>query len=188
MKLVAKDLESFGLTHDQVASSEMTKTALKKKLCEIARKSALSELLTKLRTKTKGKELKYNNLEMQDYLKSEKLSKKEKNTMTALRTECMKGIKSNFPRMHMVCPHCPLGCNSEAPPPDTQEHVLVCPNLGNASNIEMVFMHAGSEDQSKLAKEFNKRMTKRKQILEDPARDASACCHLPGGIPDHSDQ
>ena len=30
-KLVAKDLESFGLTHDQVASSEMTKTALKKK-------------------------------------------------------------------------------------------------------------------------------------------------------------
>ena len=44
----------------------------------------MSELLTKLRTKTKGKELKYNNLEMQDYLKSEKLSKNEKNTMIGM--------------------------------------------------------------------------------------------------------
>ena len=186
-KLVEKDLRSFELTHEEVASTTMTKTALKKELRIKAKKLAFVELMSKLQQGTKGKDLKYNSLEMQDYLKSDKLNIKDKNTMTALRTKCVKGIRSNFSGMYKLCQHCPLACNTTEPHADTQKHVLECSELGPASNLDLDFMFAGCEEQSKLAKEFSKRMTMRRQLLEDSPEDSTACClHRPGGIPDQS--
>ena len=183
-KLVGKDLELFGLTHAEVESETMTKAALKKKLKQTALKSAFAELYTNAQKGTKGKHLKYNSLEMQVYLKSDKLTQNEKIMLTAIRTSCVKTLKGNFSNMFKVCQHCPLGCNTEAPQEDTQEHLLKCPNLGEVSNVDYDFMHAGDVEQSLLSKEFILRMETRSRLLEE--QEASQCCHLPGGIPDQS--
>ena len=176
-KLVAKDLELFGLTHDEVEADTMSKEALKKELKETAKKEAFVELYTDLQKGSKGKELKYNRVEIQDYLKSD-MTKNEKYILTAIRTRCVKTLKANFPRMHNVCKHCPLGCDIESPQEDTQEHVLICPRLGEASNVDYNFIHAGVVEQTLVVKEFMKRMKTRTQLLE--GLEDPSCCHLPG--------
>ena len=185
-KLVAADLELFGLTHEEIESETFTKVALKKELKETSNKNAFAELMQNLQKGKKGKDLKYNCLRIQDYLFSDKLSKNERIIVTALRTRCVKNIATNFPRMHNMCQHCPLSCNIEDPQMDTQEHVMVCPELGEASAIEMDFIHAGVVEQCSVAKVFSKRITRRTQLLED--QGDSKCCHLPGVIPDQSTQ
>ena len=176
-KLVAKDLEQFGLTHDEVEADTMSKEALKKELKETAKKEAFAELYTGLQKGTKGKDLRYNRVEIQDYLKSD-VTKNEKSMLTAMRTRCVKTLKANFPRMHNVCKHCPLGCDIALPQEDTQEHILICPSLGEASNVEYDFIHAGVVEQALLVKEFIKRMETRTQLLE--GLEDPSCCHLPG--------
>ena len=101
---------------------------------------------------SKAKDIKYNNLEIQEYLISAKLNDDEKQLMTALRTKCVKGIRRNFPGMHRVCQHCPLNCMIQEPQEDTQDHVLNCKSIGAQSNVPMEFMCAGTVEQSLLAR------------------------------------
>ena len=122
--LVANDLKMFGLTHEEIESEAMSKKALKKELTQKAKNAAFAELMSQLQKGSKGKSVKYNKLEIQEYLRSEKLSEREKNIMTAVRTKCARGVKTNFPGMYKVCKHCPLECNTVEPQADTQEHVL----------------------------------------------------------------
>ena len=47
---------------------------------------------------------------MQSYLRSEKLHPEEACKITALRSNCVKNVKSNFSAMHKNIIHCPLLC------------------------------------------------------------------------------
>ena len=185
-KLVEKDLQLFGLTHDEVASESMTKPALKKEVHNTARRLAYAELFGNLQNGTKSKDLKYDKLEMQEYLTSETFKKADKEMLTRIRTRCVKSIKGNFPNLYNVCQHCPLECQSQEPQKDTQEHLFKCEKLGGVSTVDYEFIHAGVVDQHLVASEFSRRMTTRNQLLE--GQEASQCCHLPGGIPDQSTQ
>ena len=183
-KLLDKDLELFGLTHDEIASEEMTKHALKKELHKSAKSLAFAELFGNLQTKTKGKDLKYNKLGIQEYLTSAIFKKAEKEMLTSIRTQCVKSIKGNFPNLYNVCQHCPLECQTQDPQRDTQEYVFMCEKLGGVSTVDYEFIHGGVVDQHLVASEFSRRMTTRNQLLE--GQEVSRCCHLPGGIPDQS--
>ena len=135
------------------------------------------ELYKNMQGSTKVKSIRYERLQLQEYLKSN-MSDEVRNTITGLRSKCVKGVKSNFPKLHTVCQHCPLMCNVQTPQLDTQEHILVCSALGG-SNADYNFIHAGVVDQHLVVREFSRRMTMRNQILE--GQEVARCCHLPGG-------
>ena len=182
--LVNKDLVKFELTQEKIMG--MTKQQVKRELRRKAQKFAFCELYQKTQQSSKVKEIKYTELKMQDYLKSDKMNKNEKNMLFAIRTKCVKGVKSNFKNLHKVCLHCPMQCNKESPELDTQEHVLKCNALGG-SDTEVDFMHASTVDQSYMTQQFCKLMTKREQVLEG-AESSTSCCCLPGAILDHCTQ
>ena len=186
IELVTKDLKQFELTYDEVASENMSKQVLKKELRKRAEKLAFTELRIGIAQGKKAKDLRYSELKMQEYLKSEHLSNDEAKVMVALRSKCLKGIKGNFKHMHKVCQHCPLQCNIEEPQEDSQEHLLKCKAVGG-SNIEMDFMHASHVEQGLLAKEVLRVMTIREQLLEDRGV-SDACCRLPGANLDQRTQ
>ena len=181
IKLVESDLEKFGLKYEDVASEEMSKQKLKKMLREKGQYGAFVELYKNLQTSSKVRNIKYNKLELQDYLKS-KLTKEEQNMITAIRSKCVREIKTNFGNMYKGCQHCPMKCDEEAPNQDTQEHILTCEALGG-STADINFMHAGSVDQRLLGKEFLRLMLKRAQLLEG-VPTSRECCRLPGALLD----
>ena len=182
--LVEHDLRMFGLTHEEVAAESMTKKALKKELKQKAQRLAFADLMQQLQKGSKGKDTKYNNLEIQEYLISAKLNDEDKHVMTALRTKCVKGIRRNFPGIHRVCQHCPQNCMPQEPQEDTQEHVLSCRSIGAQSTVPIEFLGAGTVEQSLFAKEFSKRMRRREELLEDRLDSSCSCSGLPGVIPD----
>ena len=64
-------------------------------------------------------------MEVQQYLKSDLLTQKQ--TLTAIRSHCLKGIKPNFKKKlkKKLSEHCPLKCGSEESHlQDTQEYLL----------------------------------------------------------------
>ena len=161
----------------------MSKQKLKKMLREKGQYGAVVELYKNLQTSSKVRNIKYNKLELQDYLKS-KLTKEERNMITAIRSKCVREIKTNFGNMYKGCQHCPMKCDEEAPNQDTQEHILTCEALGG-STADINFMYAGSVDQRLLGKEFLRLMLKRAQLLEG-VPTSRECCRLPGALLDQS--
>ena len=151
----------------------------KQKLKIIARNAAFSKLLEMQSSHKKVKQIEYRTLEVQPYLTSDLLSQKQVQTLTAIRSHCLKGIKENFPKMQQLSEHCPLKCgNKEAQYKDTQEHLLQCQGLGGESVMKLSDMYSQNiVSQANLAKLTFKLKRKREQILED--QEESLQC-LPG--------
>ena len=126
---------------------------------------------------TKIKDLKYNKLEMQSYLQSN-MTHEEKSVLTAIRSQCIRGIKRNFSHMHRLCQHCPLNCDNENPQLDTQEHLLVCAKLGG-SNTDFDFIHASVVEQTHVVREYSRLMKRRATLVEGVSTTLASCC-LPG--------
>jgi len=183
VKLIETDLKKLGIKYEEITSENVSKGMVKKMLRVKSKSAAFAELYKQLQTSSKAGNIKYNKLEMQSYLKTTS-NMTEMNTITALRSKCVKGIKSNFKNMHKTCLHCPLQCDTEKPHIDTQEHILKCDKLGG-SNVDADFLFAGDVEQRLLAKEFSRLMELRAQLLELET-PTMACCCLPGAIPDRS--
>ena len=163
-------MSKLEITHDEVATDELTKNRLRK----VVRDVAFRQLKGVLAKGTKASGIRYNQFEMQEYLRSGTISKEEMSTLTNLRSKCVKGIKSNFKNMHKMCLHCPLQCSIEDPPEDTQEHVLVCSKLAG-SNMDPDFVHASSVEQCELARQFSALMYQRTKLLEELTAPSTCC-------------
>ena len=75
----------------------------------------------------------YNKLETQEYIKSPKITNKEAEILTALRSQTLRGIRSNFHTFYQSDIQCRL-CGES---PDTQEHCMNCPEiLARLNHIE----------------------------------------------------
>ena len=179
VKLVDDDLKMIGLKYEDVES--MSKLKLKSELRKRAQDGAFVELYQNLQKSTKVMHIKYIKLELQEYLKS-KMTKEERNTITAVRSKCLRDIKANFSSMYKVCKHCPLQCDEVSPKLDSQEHILLCSALGG-STADLDFMHAGVVNQRFLGREISRIMWKRAQLLE-ASTTSSNCCRLPGAFLD----
>ena len=80
---------------------------------------------------TKVKDIKYEELKTQQYLKSPLFSNSETSLLYALRSRTADIFKANFRNMFANVVHCPLDCQEEgeAKEDDTQKHLLLCSKL-----------------------------------------------------------
>ena len=53
------------------------------------------------------------------------LHTKEKETLTALRSKCVKNVRNNFTKKFKHRLKCPLQCDNENPKFDSQEHLVL---------------------------------------------------------------
>ena len=164
VKLVQKDLKDLGLTQEQVTSN-MTKLALKSH----ARNVAFNQLKDIQSKHTKVNHINYSIFQTQPYLQSEIITQTEAETLTALRSQCLRGIKHNFPKMFDRSLCCPLKCfpaGSELE--DTQPHILQCKVLQLENQVNIFDMNSDDiEKQAKVAKIVIQLMKKRERLLED---------------------
>ena len=115
----------------------------KQKLKIIARNAAFSKLLELQSSHKKVKQIEYRTLEVQPYLTSDLLSQKQVQTLTDIRSHCLKGIRANFPKRQQLSEHRPLKCgNTEAQYKDTQERFLQCQGLGGESVMKLSDMYS----------------------------------------------
>ena len=97
VNIVEKDLKDLKITHEEVTA--MSKTQLKANLKKNAKSAAFEQLKTTLLTHTKVRNISYDHLEIQNYLKSDGLSGEEIKTLTSFRSNCTRNIRSNFKKM-----------------------------------------------------------------------------------------
>ena len=151
---------------------------------------AFTQLKELLKSHNKVKHIQYDNLEIQPYLKSNLFTSKEACMLTALRSQCVRGIKCNFKKMYNNCVQCPLKCESKNIPEDSQEHTLNCKSLNvntNMNSAEISHMYGTIQQQNILAKQFCTLMRKQEIIIEEQAEAPSSS--LPGATSlDHSSQ
>ena len=117
----------------QATSHDMTKSKLKTHV----RNVAFQQLLQLQKSHKKVKIIVYDDFKVQPYLQSERITQKEKDMLTALRSHSVRGIKQNFPLFFYTL-FCPLNCESEvAKKLDTQSHILVCKSLSDGVELDL---------------------------------------------------
>ena len=163
-QLVEKDLKDFGISYENLSSGGITKIKLK----TMAEEKAFESLLLKQKDHSKVRTIKYDELKMQQYLKSEGFNQKEAKMLTSLRSNCVKGIRHNFSKMYKDNHKCPLQCNKEIPQEDTPDHILLCPILSSGSPLQINQIYGDLPQQQQVARVFIRLMTKRTQLLQPP--------------------
>ena len=103
----------------------------------IVQDKAFESLLVKQSKHSKVKQIKYEELKLQSYLKIGGFKQKEAKMLMALRSNCLKGIRHNFSKLIKDCLKCPLQCNIMKPQEDTQDHILFCTKLRTGSHPQI---------------------------------------------------
>ena len=167
VKLVEKDMIDLGTTYDEVTSEN--KEHLKKKLKINARSACFKELKSKLSSHKKIKHIQYKSFEIQSYLRSPNLHPEEMQTITALRSKCVKTIRTNFSSMYKNRIQCPLKCSSENPQVDTQDHLLTCASIQihNPTKLSIQLVYSDIAQQEVIGKFICKSLKIRRKLLED---------------------
>ena len=157
----------LGTTYDEVTSEN--KEHLKKKLKINARSACFKELKSKLSSHKKIKHIQYKSFEIQSYLRSPNLHPEEMQTITALRSKCVKTIRTNFSSMYKNRIQCPLKCSSENPQVDTQDHLLTCASIQihNPTQLSIQLVYSDIAQQEVIGKLICKSLKIRRKLLED---------------------
>ena len=129
-EMVKKDFEEVGLPFDlgfiESSTKEFYRSTIKKKIKE----QALRYLQNKQQSHSKVKNIVYENLETQPYLKSPIFSNEETSLLFALRTRTAMTFRGNFSHLYGGKVECPLKCENqslhEPAFKDSQEHLLWC--------------------------------------------------------------
>ena len=130
VQLVRRDFEEMCLPFN-IASVESSGVEVYRKTIKTkVREAAFKYLKNKQQTHSKVKDIKYDKLETQPYLKSYLFSNEETSLLFALRTKTARMFKGNFSNLFGGKVECPLKCwdlaMHEPAPQDSQEHILVC--------------------------------------------------------------
>ena len=83
VELVTKDLKDIGITYEEAITNQITKQKLK----ELAKVAAFTQLLKDQKEHSKVKQIKYEDLTLQPYLKSDIFWQKIAKMLTALRSK-----------------------------------------------------------------------------------------------------
>ena len=96
---------------------------------------------------------------------------------------CVRNVRMNFQNMYKYRLSCPLQCNKEAPKPDTQQNLLICPKLNTEFSKQLSIDQANGQpkEQDQIATLLSRLLRQRTRILEE-TQDTS----LPGAFSDHS--
>ena len=175
-QLVNQDLKDFNinLSFDQI---KIMKSAKFKKVVKEACKSYTFKLLMKDKEKhKKGSKIIYNILEMQTYLKTDKITTKEAKLLFKIRTDMIE-VKKNYKNKYinknnepevneraLLCPLCQLHI-------DSAEKIFICSVLNDQTDNDKndLFDKLFSKDMKVVAtsiKQFSKLWKMRQQKLE----------------------
>ena len=124
VELVDEDLRLIEETEEsiQVLSKQQLKKIVKSKISEVV----LVVLKDKQTKHSKIKDIQYTHLKAQEYITSRHMTNSMVETMSALRSSMLRGVRANFVSS-AVRTQCPLQCRDTAE--DTQRHLLECPAL-----------------------------------------------------------
>ena len=120
IQLVKNDFQMAGINFD---INEIRNTGIdifQKKVKAKMRDVALTYLKNLQQTHSKIKDIKYEKLKIQDYLKSPLFSNSETSLLYSLRSRTAETFKANYRNMYGNIVSCPLKCPQE----DTQYHLL----------------------------------------------------------------
>ena len=159
-----KYLEKLNIKSSFEEIERMSKLTFKKLVKEKTKKAAFIYLIEEKKKQSKITDVKYERLEMQEYLmegnKNTKLSKlifKARGRTLAIKTHKKWKFDDN------IC----VGCEDKM---ETENEFLTCRGLGDVENVsyEMVFGES-VEDMIKLAKVIRQRLKAREKILDGPS-------------------
>ena len=126
-ELISTDLEDLKvhMSEDHIASSgtKMYKSYIKSKV----KGAAFTHLLERQKTHSKVKDIKYEELKIQEYLCSPLFSRKEQSLLFRLRSRTVAGIKADFGNMYGDDKSCPV-CTPHMHQ-DTIPELLSCPTI-----------------------------------------------------------
>ena len=177
-QIVEKNLTDLKITYEEVMN--LSKTKLKEIIKKNAMCAAFEELQTTSLTHKKVKHIEYKKLEIQSYLKSDVMSHEDIKILTSFRSNCTRGIKTNFKKMFKSL-DCPLICDSDNPQIDTPSHILHCKKLRTETvHDDMTHIYGNIVEQETIAKVRCKLIRKRTMMMELMASS------LPVVIPDSS--
>ena len=176
-QLVKDDLNMIGMTYDQNTIEntgvELFKTSVNRKV----REAALTHLKNMQQTHTKVKDIQYDELKTQQYLKSPLFSNSETSLLYALRSRTADTFKANFRNMFANVIHCPLDCQEEGEEKkdDTQKHLLTCSKLKceikthDVASGQVVYedIFGGVKKQKEAIVLFNRLIEARLRILKE---------------------
>ena len=117
---VKANLKEFGLSTDLDQLKSKSSQSFKRNLKIVTKKYTLDFLLKKKSSHKKMDDLQYTKLELQPYLKDEKISVAEARNLYRFRTKCAKFQENMKTGCSWI--YCPL-CNIQ---PDTQAHSIMC--------------------------------------------------------------
>ena len=102
VKLVEQYMEDLNITYTQIQNSD--KVAIKASPKKNATFMAFNSLKSKLMKHKKVKHIHFESLKIQPYLRSNILHAKEKETITALRSKCVRNVRINFTKVTRMVP------------------------------------------------------------------------------------
>ena len=170
---VRKDLRKIGIQLNFDEIKRLSKFTFKSLIKESIENAALKNL--KLQIKSKGKEVTYQKLEMQNYLKSDSnLNLEEKKVAFKLRTR-MVDLKMNMKNKHtnFTC----FACDTKSEiNNETQEHIYICTNYKSGANeeedIHKIFLNKRCTLKLKqIVKNFQQRLQEREKIVKTLNKD-----------------
>ena len=125
----------------------------------------------------------YDEYKIQPYLTNPKIHTTDKHTLTAIRSQCARGVRMNFPKMYKYRLNCPLQCNNETPQPDSQRHILNCTRLNTnmSRNISIESVNGNAEEQELIGPILSRLLRQRTRLLDEIAETS-----LPGADLEHS--
>ena len=148
----------------------MKKDIFKKKVINACKKYSLNKLLSKQEKRreknenSKGRKLNYIKIEMQSYLKSNKIKINESKLLFKIRTNMLE-VRKNYKQFDNNV-LCPLGDNHI----DNEENILKCEKLKTDNDSETQFDDLFSQNEEKVAKTlkiFYKKWKTRSNMLEN---------------------
>ena len=137
-ELVKKDFQSIGVVFDLSYVESTGVEAFRNHVKNKIRKAAFEYLKNVQKNHNKVKDIKYERMETQPYLKSPLFSNEETKLLFSLRTRTSEMFKGNFRNLHGGKVDCPLKCwaSDQLPVEDKQEHILSCTKLKlESSNV-----------------------------------------------------
>ena len=189
--LVLKDLQMADLPINLSNIEQYSQLGFKDEVKRKIRTAAFKYLRQLQNNHSKTKNLRYEALSLQSYLKSSQFSNTETKLLSLLRSRMHTVFKCNFKDAMKNDIFCPLNCNEENEEKfsDTQEHLIHCKKLSKNMGLKdysIQYSDIYSNNESKLKKFVNvysQLLVKRQNIIDnlgflDPCTDAPISCAM----------
>ena len=144
-------------------------------------KDVWCEMTTLQEGHSKVREIKYETLATQSYLKSPLFTNNECTALFAIRSHTLRGIKGNTPSIHKHNMSCPLKCDTSSE--DVQEHILKCQailnkledtELESVKNVNYNYIYGDTYQQKAAVTTILRLLHVRNNLLEQPSTSTPA--------------